>query len=402
MAISPQKILTLNSGSSSLKFAIYQPLPREQLILSGKLERIGLPGSRVEILGEGREPWREETALPDHPAATRVVFDHLRKANLAQDLSAIGHRVVMGGPQHVAPQRVTPELMRELNDLCRVDPAHLPAAIRTIEAAEKFRPGIPQAACFDTSFHRAMPQVAQTYALPRELVQRLGIIRYGFHGLSYEYILSELRRIDPVAALGKVIIAHLGNGASMAAINQGRSVETTMGFTPAGGLVMSSRPGDLDPGVLVHLLTQKAMSGAELNDLIYKESGLRGVSGFSSDMQDLIREKDRNPQAEEAIALFCYQAKKSLGALAAVLDGVGTLVFTGGLGEHSDLVRARICVPLSHLGIHLDEAKNEAHAEIISTGKSGVTVRVMKTNEELMIARHTAQLLSNQTQPDDL
>jgi acetate kinase len=319
----------------------------------------------------------------------------VQERKLADSLSAIGHRVVMGGPHHVAPQRVTPELLQELHELTRIDPPHLPAAIKTIEAAQKFRPGIPQIACFDTSFHRAMPKVAQTYALPRALVERLGIIRYGFHGLSYEYILSGLRQIDPRAAEGKVIVAHLGNGASMAAIRRGKSVETTMGFTPAGGLVMSSRPGDLDPGVIAHLLTEKQMSGLELNNLIFKESGLRGISNLSSDMQDLAREKDSNPQAEEAIALFCYQARKSLGALVAVLDGVETIVFTGGIGENSALVRERVCENFSYLGLLLASNKNAAHAGIISTPESRVTVRVMKTNEELMIARHAGRLLND-------
>jgi acetate kinase len=393
MTILHTKILTLNSGSSSLKFAIYQPQPDEHLVLSGKLERIGLSGGRLEITGEGIKPLKADIDLPDHSTAIHVVFDHLKELGFADGLSAIGHRVVMGGPRHTAPQRVTPKLLQELRELCRIDPPHLPAALKTIEAAREFRPDILQVACFDTSFHRTMPPVAQMVALPRELTERLGIIRYGFHGLSYEYILSELRQIDPGAAEGKVIIAHLGNGASMAALRGGQSVETTMGFTPAGGLVMSSRPGDLDPGVLVHLMTEKRMSGAELNDLIYKDGGLRGVSNLSSDMQDLTREKDRNPHAREAIALFCYQARKFLGALTAVLDGVETLVFTGGIGENSDFVRACICENFSYLGLQVDEAKNASHAEIISTPESRVTVRVIKTNEELMITRHTAKLL---------
>jgi acetate kinase len=392
MATSPTKILTLNSGSSSLKFSIYQIGSEERLFVSGKLARIGLSGGSIEMSGEGLESFREEVELPDHATAIRVVFEHLEKQKLAGDLSAIGHRVVMGGPNHTEPQRVMPELLRELDELCRIDPPHLPAAIKTIEAAQKFRPGILQVACFDTAFHRTMPKVAQTYALPRALVERLGLLRYGFHGLSYEYILSELRRVEPAAAEGKVVIAHLGNGASMTALRGGKSVETTMGFTPAGGLVMSSRPGDLDPGVLVHLITQKQMSGAELNALIYKDSGLLGVSGLSPDMQDL--EKSKNPEAEEAIALFCYEARKFLGAMAAVLDGIETLIFTGGIGENSGLVRGRICEGFSYLGVEIDEAKNRNHAEIISKPESRVTVRVMKTNEELMIARHTAKIFN--------
>jgi acetate kinase len=395
MATSSTKILTLNSGSSSLKFAIYRTLPDEHLVLSGKLERIGLPESRVEISGEGFPPLKEDVALPNHETAIHVLLEYLRERKLADDLSAIGHRVVMGGPHHTKPQRVTPALLDELNELSQIDLPHLPAAIKTIQAAQQFRPGILQVACFDTSFHRTMPRVAQIYALPRALMEKWGILRYGFHGLSYEYILSELRRVDPAAAEGKVIVAHLGNGASMTAIRKGHSVETTMGFTPAGGLVMSSRTGDLDPGVIVQLLTQKKMTPAQLNDLIYKESGLRGVSNLSSDMQDLMREKDRNPHAAEAIDLFCYQTRKFLGALTAALDGLETLIFTGGIGENVDFVRASICENLSYLGLHVDEVRNRAHAEIISTPESRVTVRVMKTNEELMIARHTANLFSS-------
>jgi acetate kinase len=354
-----------------------------------------LPESRVEISGEGFPSLKKDVALPDHATAIRFVLDHLQQLGVANEISAIGHRVVMGGPHHTLPQPITPDLLQELHALCRIDPPHLPAALKTIEAAQKFRPGILQVACFDTSFHRTMPQVAQTYALPRALVESLGLIRYGFHGLSYEYVLSELRRIDPSAASGKVIIAHLGNGASMAAIREGLSVETTMGFTPAGGLVMSSRPGDLDPGLLVHLITEKALSAAELNDLIYKESGLRGVSDLSSDMQDLISARDHNPQAEQAIVLFCYQARKAIGALAAVLDGVETLIFTGGIGENAALIRARVCENLSYLGLGVDDAKNADHADVISMPQSRVTIRVIKTHEELMIARHTRALLKS-------
>jgi acetate kinase len=376
MTTPSSKILTLNSGSSSLKVSIYQVAPVERLLLSGDLQRIGLSGGRVEIAGEGLAPAKQDIALPDHATAIGVLFDHLEKQAVARDLSAIGHRVVMGGPHHTAPIRVTPELLDELKELTQIDLPHLPAAIHTIEAARKFRPGIPQVACFDTAFHRTMPPVAQSFALPRELVEKFGLIRYGFHGLSYSYIMTELQRIDPAAAQGKVIVAHLGNGASMAAIHEGRSVDTTMGFTPAGGLVMSSRCGDLDPGVLVQLLMQKKMSAADLNDLIYKQSGLLGVSNLSSDMEDLIREKDRNPHAAEAIALFCYQAQKFVGALVSVLNGVETLVFTAGIGEHAALVRAGICANLTFLGLQLDPAKNAAHAGIISTETSRVTVRV--------------------------
>jgi acetate kinase len=394
MTTQSSKILTLNSGSSSLKFSIYEMQPKESLICAGKVNRIGLPGSHLEI-SDGNHPLlKEQVDATDHAVAIHLILTKLQEQAIADELSAIGHRVVMGGPEHTAPQIVTPTLIEELEDLSRIDPPHLPAALKTIAAAQKFRPGIPQIACFDTAFHRTMPKIAQLYSFPRELSERFGIIRYGFHGLSYEYIHSELSRIDSEAACGKVIIAHLGNGASMVALDHGKSVETTMGFTPAGGLVMSSRTGDLDPGVLLYLLTQKQISMSELNALIYSKSGLAGISNLSSDMQDLIEKRESYPQAQEAIDLFCYQARKHLGALAAVLNGLETLIFTGGIGEHASLIRAQICDDLSYLGVSIDQTKNATHDPIISKSGNRVTVRVMKTNEELLIARHTDRILN--------
>jgi acetate kinase len=392
MKAKPVNILTLNSGSSSLKFAIYESGPHERRILEGHVERIGQRGARLQIK-ETASTRQMNVAAPDHVAAVRHVFNELGKIEAARNLSAIGHRIVMGGPKYSTPQRVTPKLLKELRELSRIDPLHMPVEIRTIEAAVKFHAGLPQVACFDTAFHRTMPPVAQAYALPRKLTKQLGLIRYGFHGLSYEYIMSELRRIAPISARGKVVVAHLGNGASMAAIRGGKCVETTMGFTPAGGLMMGTRPGDIDPGALVHLIAVTKYKTTELNDLIYNQSGLLGVSGISSDMRDLTRARHHRREAHEALALFCYQARKTLGALAAVLDGVETLVFTGGIGENSPLVRANICRGLTHLGLRLDHPKNAAGEGGISNRESRVKVRVIKTNEELMIARHSAKIL---------
>ena len=398
MNLDPLKILTLNSGSSSLKFAIYEhgtggSGTDEGQILSGNVERIGGRGASLEIK-ESTTSRRIKITAPNHVAAVQHIFKQLDKIEAAMDLAAIGHRIVMGGPKYSTPQRISAALFRELHALYRIDPLHMPAELKTIQAAEKFRPGLPQIACFDTAFHRAMPRVAQIYALPRTLTQSLGIMRYGFHGLSYEYILSELRRVAPISARGKVIIAHLGSGASMAAVHRGKCVDTTMGFSPTGGLMMGSRPGDLDPGVMVQLVTQKKYGGTELNRLFYQESGLLGVSGLSSDMRDLTRTKVHHREAQEALALFFYQARKALGALVAALGGVETLIFTAGIGEHSPLARAQISKGLAHLGLLLDPAKNARGDGEISTRDSQVKVRVMKTNEELMIARHTAKLLS--------
>jgi acetate kinase len=319
----------------------------------------------------------------------------------AEKLAAIGHRIVQGGPHHLRPEIVTPDLLRELRDLCPLDPPHLPAALDALEAAQKLGADIPQVACFDTSFHRTLPAVAQRLPLPRQLTQETGLIRYGFHGLSYEYIVGEFARVaGPQAAQGKLIIAHLGNGASMAALQNGKSVETTMGFTPAGGLVMSSRTGDLDPGVLAYLLREGKVAPDKVNDFVFQQSGLKGVSGLSSDLRDLMEARSTNPAAQEAVDLFCYSARKALGSLVAVLDGVETLIFTGGIGENDAVCRAAICAGLSHLGLRLDNRANEQNQEIISAPGSSVAVRVMKTNEELVIARQTARLAFPPAKPN--
>jgi acetate kinase len=393
MNLNPVNILTLNSGSSSLKFAIYESGPAERRILSGHVERIGRPGALFEIREEASSRQRKVSA-PDHVAAVNHIFKELAGIKTSGNISVIGHRIVMGGPRYSTPQRINATLLKELHALSAIDPQHMPAELKTIIAAGKFHPNLPQIACFDTAFHRTMPPVAQTFPLPRKLTRELGLLRFGFHGLSYEYIMSELRRIAPISARGKVIIAHLGNGASMAAVHRGKCVDTTMGFTPAGGLMMGSRTGDLDPGALVHVISRKKYSAAQLNHLINEESGLLGVSGLSPDMRDLTRAKQHRREANEALALFCYQARKALGALVAALNGLETLVFTGGIGEHSPLVRANICKGMAHLGLQMDHAKNAAGDAEISTRNSPVKVRVIKTNEELMIARHAAKLLS--------
>jgi acetate kinase len=388
------RILTLNSGSSSLKFAYYLIGRAESCSLMGKLDRIGLANGLLRAKNsDGTTVIDRAVALPDHDAALKCLLDWLHEQAPAPD--AVGHRVVHGGPHFSEPSRITSEVMGMLQQLVYLAPNHLPHEIKTIQAISRRYPTLPQVACFDTAFHRQMPAKAQIYALPRAF-RKNAILRYGFHGLSYEYIMEQLRKEVPGkrAAEGRVIIAHLGNGASMAAVKNGQCVDTTMGLTPTGGLMMSTRTGDLDPGVLLFLLREKGLSVAQVEDVVNHQSGLLGVSGLSSDMQDLLAQETGNPQAAEAIALFCYQAKKFLGALAAALGGLDTLVFTAGIGENAPAIRWRICEDLAFLGIHLDRGRNDANSPIISRNDSPVSVRVMKTNEELMIARQTYALLN--------
>src|ERR687895_1718848 len=305
--------------------------------------------------------------------------------------------ICRGGDRHREPQRVTPGMIADLRALVPIDPNHLPQAIAAFEAVGRAYPAVPQVACFDTAFHSRMPRVARLYALPSRLAEE-GIIRYGFHGLSYEYVMEELRRLDPEACDGRVVVAHLGNGASMAAVWGGVGVDTTMGFTPTGGLVMGTRSGDLDPSVPLFLLEERGLTPTEVSDLLNKQAGLLGVSGTSADMRDLLDREPDDRRAAEAIALFCYQAKKFLGALAAALGGLDALVFTGGIGEHSATVRVRVCEGLEFLGIRLDPDRNAAHSPVISSDAAEVTVRIVPTDEDLMVARHTRLLVEPTTQ----
>jgi acetate kinase len=389
-----RQILTINTGSSSLKVALYAAGRDETRILSSEVERIGVPGGRFRLTdAHGATLVDQGGDLPDHGAALGVALAGLRRFRPELDLDAAGHRVVHGGIHYSEPQRVTPELIATLRRLIPIAPDHMPQAVQAIQAAVEAYPGLPQVACFDTAFHRHMPRTAQLYPLPRYLADE-GVVRYGFHGLSYESILRELRALAPREAEGRVVIAHLGNGASMAAVRGGIGIDTTMGFTPAGGLMMGTRPGDLDPGVLLYLLVERGMTPAAANELVNQKAGLLGVSGIGADMRDLLGKEATDAQAAEAITLFCYQAKKYLGALVAVLGGLDTLVFTGGIGEHAPSVRLRICEGLDFLGIRIDPDRNTAHAPAISREGGPVTVRVLRTDEDLMIARHTRELLT--------
>ncbi len=387
------RVLTINSGSSSVKLALYEMGETERLVLSGSLDRIGLRGGGFRIRDSDAKPLLDERGdLPDHATAFGKLFAWLEEHDPDRILDAVGHRVVHGGPRYSQPHLITSELLTELNGLVPLAPDHLPHEIKGIQATARAYPDLTQVACFDTAFHRDMPKLAQIYALPRRY-QHEGLIRYGFHGLSYEYIVQELRRVaGEAAANGRLVIAHLGNGASMAAVRNGKSVDTTMGFTPAGGLVMSTRSGDLDPGVLIYLLEEKGLRATRLNELVNRDAGLLGVSGISSDMKDLLAKEEEGAHAREAVDLFCYQASKHLGALAAALGGLDSLIFTAGIGENSPEVRRRICQNMSFLGVELEDARNKMNAPVISRGGSQVTVRVMPTDEDRMIARHTYAL----------
>jgi acetate kinase len=387
-------ILTINSGSSSIKFALYVLGRSEHLVLMGELTRIGESQGVFRANNhEGRQLIAQELALPDHEAAFKTLFGWLKSHEIGQELHAVGHRVVHGGPGHIKPQQISAALVDDLKLLIPLAPEHLQDEIKGLEFVHWHFPELPQVVCFDTAFHRQMPEVARRYALPASLF-REGLQRYGFHGLSFEYIIQELaKEAGPDSASGKLIIAHLGNGASMAAIENSSSQDTTMGLTPAGGLIMSTRLGDLDPGVIVYLLREKGMTPAAVNHLINHQAGLLGISGISADMHDLLTQMDTQAEAVLAVEIFCYQARKFIGALAAALGGLDTLVFTAGIGENSATIRARICAPLGFLGIRLDQTLNEANSLVISQEDSPVSVWVIKTNEELMIARHTRDLI---------
>lgn len=381
-------ILTINGGSSSLKFALFEIEYSMRRMVSGAIERIGHPEAIFHVKGsDSKDNFSRSVKVPDHTAAVAVLLDWLEEYLGHQALSAVGHRVVNGGPKYSEPQRITPEMVAELRRLSAFDPEHLPEEIALVEAFGRRFPGLPQVACFDTAFHHDMPRVAQMLPIPRRF-EAQGVRRYGFHGLSYAFLMEELARVAGIeAAQGKVVLAHLGNGASLAAVHDGKSVDTSMSFTPTSGVPMSTRSGDLDPGVLCYLERTEGLDTKALNEMVNFQSGLLGISETSSDMRDLLACEKEDVRAAEAIALFCYQVKKWIGSYAAALGGLETLVFAGGIGENAPPVRARICEGLGFLGLELDEARNTAHAPIISSEASRVTVRVVPTDEELMIAR---------------
>jgi acetate kinase len=435
VTIAPKRVLTMNRGSSTLKSALYEMTSSrrerseraqrekhgphngsgEKLLLTIGVEQTSDASGRLKISDPngktlldvpvndgGSNAASDQTssnvardAAADHSgsdAAMEKMIAWLDEGGFLAGLAAIGHRLVQGGPNHKQPERITPQFLTEIERFVPLDPDHLPAAIQGIRFAGDRFPELPQVACFDTAFHSTLPKVARMYALPRRLYDE-GIARYGFHGLSYEYVMGDLRRLEGERANGRVIIAHLGSGASMVAVKEGKSVDTSMGFTPLEGLVMGTRSGDVDPGALLYLIREKKMPPKEVDGLLNKESGLLGISGTTSDVRVLLGEMGRDHRASEALDSFCYRAKKYVGAYAAVLGGLDLLVFTGGIGEHAAEVRRRVCEGMEFLGIRLDERANASNAEVISVADGRVKVRVVKTNEDLMIARHTATVL---------
>ena len=392
MAPAPASILAINGGSSSIKFAMNRPDTSEKPSLSGMLDRIGQRGTTLSWRATGGAARKGHTEAPADKPVIGLLLDWLDAREEFADVRAVGHRVVQG-MAHTAPELVTPDVLDELRRATPYAPDHLPREIELIDAFRERHPQLPQVACFDTAFHATMPRVATLLPIPRRY-QVKGVQRYGFHGLSYAYLLEELARIaGPAAARGRVILAHLGNGASLAAVQGGTSIDTSMGFTPAAGLVMSTRTGDLDPGLVSFLAHTEQMTAPQFHHMINHESGLLGVSEISSDMRDLLAREGDDVRAAEAVALFCYQAKKWVGAFAAALGGLDTLVFSAGIGERSATIRARICQGLNFLGIELDDGRNAAHAAVISAAASRVTVRVIPTNEEVMIARSVSRVL---------
>lgn len=389
-------ILVLNAGSSSLKFALY-PINGELAAtpsISGQIEGIG---ARPVLKAKGPDGTRITEAVKvagehseQHRDALTHLFGWLAANNPALDVVAAGHRVVHGGERYSAPMLLNPALLSELDAFVPLAPLHQPHNLRAVRALAELMPDVPQIACFDTAFHRTQAPVAQAFALPRALSAE-GIKRYGFHGLSYDYVARQLPDVIGERAHGAVVIAHLGNGASMAALRDRKSVASTMGFTAVEGLMMGTRTGSLDPGVMLYLMEQKGMDAKALTSLLYKESGLLGVSGISQDMRELLASDA--PEAAEAVDLFCYRIARELGSLAAAAGGLDALVFTGGIGEHAAPVREKVAAMSAWLGIKLDATANAENRVRIEAPDSRVAVAVVPTNEERMIARYTMELL---------
>jgi acetate kinase len=394
MKPSNPRILTINGGSSSIKFALFETGESLRRILRGGIDRIGQPGAtlRVKGLNPGDNFSRPVTA-PDLNAAVGALIDGIEERSGHDAFTAVGHRVVHGGPKYSQPQRITAEMVEELRRLSPFDPEHLPEEILLTEAFHRRFPELPQVACFDTAFHHDLPRVAQLLPIPRRY-EAQGVRRYGFHGLSYAFLMGELARLAGTkAAQGRVILAHLGNGVSLAAVYRGKSMDTSMSFTPTAGVPMSTRSGDLDPGLVWYLARTEGLDAKGFNEMVNFKSGLLGVSETSSDMRDLLEHETQDVRAAEAVALFCYQVKKWIGAFAAALGGLDTLVFAGGIGENAPTVRARICNGLGFLGIELEEKRNAANEGVISAATSRVPVRVIPTDEEVMIARSVCREL---------
>jgi acetate kinase len=387
-----KNVLSINGGSSSIKFALYEIGEPLRKIFEGSIERIGLPKAKLHVKGlERADNFSKGILAGDHVKAVGILMDWIEERLGSDTLATVGHRIVHGGPKYSEPQLITKEMIDDLHQFEAFDPEHLPQEIQLVQAFHNRFPNLPQVACFDTAFHHDMPRVAQVLPIPRRY-EAQGVRRYGFHGLSYAFLMQELVR-QTGGCPSRVILAHLGSGASLAAVKDGKSIDTSMGFTPSAGLVMGTRCGDLDPGLNYYLSRTEKMTGTQFQHMVNHESGLLGVSETSSDMQDLLSQESDDLRAREAIAVFCYQAKKWVGSFSAVLGGLDTLVFAGGIGENVPVVRSRICKGLEYLGIELEERLNTGNEGIISTAGSRVVVRVIHTDEELMIANTVCRVL---------
>ncbi len=394
MKFANTRILAINGGSSSIKFALFDAGDSLRRILEGAIEPIGLPGTTLRVNGLNQaDNVSKLVAAPDHSAAVGILIDWIEEHARRNELTAVGHRVVQGGPKFIEPQRITTEMVDELRRLSPFDPEHLPEEILLTEAIHRRFPDLPQVACFDTAFHHDLPRVARLLPIPRRY-EAHGVRRYGFHGLSYAFLMEELTRLAGAeAAKGQIVLAHLGNGASLTAVRDGKSVDTSMSFTPTAGVPMSTRSGDLDPGLVWYLARTENMDAKQFNVMVNTQSGLLGISETSSDMRDLLNRETQDVRAAEAVALFCYQVKKWIGSFAAALGGLDTLVFAGGIGENAPAVRARICDGLGFLGIELEEQRNATSEGVISAAASRVAVRVIHTDEEWMIAKSVCRVL---------
>ncbi len=389
------RVLAINGGSSSIKFALYQVRGVPTRVLHGKIDRVGVRGTTMTF--DDRERSQQDSRVIgdlDHGLAVTFLIDWLAQHIDFSSVAAVGHRMVTGGAQYFDPQRVTQELLEALRASTAYAPDHLPAEIAVIERLRERMPDLLQVVCFDTAFHRDLPRVAKMLAIPRRFEAK-GVLRFGFHGLSYAYLMEELeRRVSAEAASGRVILAHLGNGVSLAAVHGGQCVDTSMGFSPAAGVPMATRSGDLDPGLVWYLAHTEHMTAAQFQQMVNHESGLLGVSETSGDVRDLLSREADDVRAAEAVALFCYQIRKCVGAFAAALGGLDTLIFAGGIGENSAVIRARICDDLGFLGIQLDADRNATNEAVVSSHASRVCVRVMPTDEELMIVKATSTFIA--------
>jgi acetate kinase len=380
-------ILVLNVGSSTLKFGLFPFFEGDDALLHGVVEYSGRRTGQLRITDSTGHSESRQLAV-DRDSAAGELLHYLERDSRFASIQGVGHRLVHGGSKLRKPVRIDSNVRTLLQDVIPLAPDHLPAELRAIDEVSRFAPSLVQVACFDTAFHSEMPSVARLFGLPRRLSDS-GVVRYGFHGLSYEYVTEELRAHGELQP--RTIVAHLGNGASIAALLNGVSIDTSMGMTPSGGLVMSTRSGDLDPGVMLYLLRSCGFSVSDLDDATNRQGGLLGISETSSDVRDLLAARPTDSRANDAIEIFSYHARKFVGAYAAVLGGIDALVFTGGIGEHSPDVRERICEKLDFLGIRVDPALNRSNGPIISSGQNGVVIRIVNTREEVMIARHVRE-----------